>query len=288
MQLNAIAATTVHTVTPEDVIDKAIHLMEQHDIRHLPVVDNNRLVGILSDRDILLSVGWLPLRDRQAYDHGKGLPIGPKRIKEIMIPNVVSLTPDDSVVKAAEVMVDRKIGAVPLVDADQSLTGLVSEIDVLRIFYDSKAKPGQAETGMFDRVQNHMNTAPFTISPGATLSDAMKRFRDHALRHLPVLLHEDLVGILSDRDVRFAIGRGHIDEQRFEDSDEASPSRMTVGDAMSEHVVTIQADAMLVEAAEMMIVGKFGALPVLDTGNFVGIITETDLLRVVAGKAKRK
>ena len=282
MQVKKLATKDVLTVEPGDFIDQAIDLMEQHDIRHLPVIDADRLVGIVSDRDILLNVGWLPLRQRQTYHRKGNHPSGPKRIKEIMTRQVISLSPTDPISAAAEIMMDRKIGAVPLIDDQGRLSGLISETDILKAFHDEgSAGPGGKIRG-YDRVRTHMRTVALTIEPDDPLSLAIRLFRENHIRHLPVLAGGDLVGILSDRDVRLAIGRADIDDQRFDDSNGYSPTQLTVGDAMCEQVVTIEADAMLLEAAEMMLAGKFSALPVLETGEFAGIITETDLLRVVA------
>jgi len=287
MQVKKLATKDVLTVEPEDFIDQAIDLMEQHDIRHLPVLDAGRLVGIVSDRDILLSVGWLPLRQRQTYHRNGNHPIGPKRIKEIMTRRVISLSPTDPIATAAEIMVDRKIGAAPLINDQGRLSGLISETDILKAFHDEGSTgPGSKVRG-YDRVRTHMRAAALTIAPDDPLNLAIRLFRENHIRHLPVLAGGDLVGILSDRDVRLAIGRADIDDQRFDDSNGYSPTQLTVGDAMCEQVVTIEADAMLLEAAEMMLAGKFSALPVLETGEFAGIITETDLLRVIAQSVPR-
>jgi acetoin utilization protein AcuB len=92
--------------------------------------------------------------------------------------------------------------------------------------------------------------------------------RDRHFRHLPVLQEGQLVGILSDRDLRPVL---------------LSPSlaRVRVSELMSEELTTVAPDAPVEEAASLLVVKKIGCVPVVADGRLVGLVTETDLLAVL-------
>lgn len=84
MHVSHLVKRDVVTAAPGDSIDKAISLMEERAIHHLVVESNRRINGMLSDRDILLSTGWMLTAERR-IDTGHGSEvIGPTRIEQIM------------------------------------------------------------------------------------------------------------------------------------------------------------------------------------------------------------
>jgi acetoin utilization protein AcuB len=95
----------------------AIDLLQSLDIRHLPVVNEDReIVGMLSDRD---------LRDPSS----NGVE---SRVCDVMSSNVFAVEEEDDVKDAVELMLENKIGAVPVVDGDGALVGIISYVDALR------------------------------------------------------------------------------------------------------------------------------------------------------------
>ena len=115
------------TVTPRATVESAIQLLERLEIRHLPVVnESGELVGMLSDRDLRGTLG------------ADGGPPGSARIVDIMNGDVIQALADDDVIDIAELMVDNKIGAVPIVDERGVLVGIVSYVDILRSMIDER------------------------------------------------------------------------------------------------------------------------------------------------------
>lgn len=115
------------------------------------------------------------------------------------------------------------------------------------------------------RVKDLMSLQPITIEPKDTLSIASQTMLWFSVRHLPVVERGDLVGMLSERDILRARARG-----------------AALGDqvalAMSSPPLYAHPDDSVVEAAERMASHKLGALPVIDRGALVGLLTSTDLL----------
>ena len=122
-----------------------------------------------------------------------------------------------------------------------------------------------------------------SISADDTLR-VVKEIMEHgSVRHLPVVRGGDLVGVVSQRDLLKAslsnvMGLPAEEQALFLEG-------VSITEVMSAPPITIEAEAGLDQAAREMATRKIGCLPVVDSGQFVGIITETDLLRHFAGLA---
>jgi CBS domain-containing protein len=114
----------VVVVTPELNLAAAEAMMERWRIRHLPVVKNGRLVGILSDRDLLRYEG--------ALAEGLDTPVG-----AAMTPAPITCLPSSTVSRVAQIMIEHKIDSIPVVDAAGHLLGLVTSSDLLQLLVDA-------------------------------------------------------------------------------------------------------------------------------------------------------
>ncbi|WP_134704271.1 acetoin utilization AcuB family protein [Ammoniphilus sp. YIM 78166] len=124
MLIEDIMNRNVITVKPSDSLRLAMLVAAQHRIRHLPVVDEtNKLVGILSDRD---------LRDAcpSKFDSTANNDIYNRPVSEIMHRDVITAHPLDFVEEAAFCLYENKIGCLPVVDQD-ILLGIITETDIL-------------------------------------------------------------------------------------------------------------------------------------------------------------
>ena len=129
-------------------------------------------------------------------------------------------------------------------------------------------------------VQDVMQTTLITVGPETSLIEAARRVRERGIRHLLVVEHGMLVGIVSDRDLKRALPSDANLLSRGEVS--YLLERVPVRDVMTRTVITIGATFPIEEAARLMVTEKISALPVTDDGRPVGIVTETDVLRIFA------
>lgn len=112
-----LMTTSVITVAPTASAREALRALGEGDVRHLPVLDERReLVGMVSDRDLLRLRG-----------HDLSRPVS-----EVMSADVISVSPAAELEEIIELMTENRVGAVPVVDADFHLAGIVSYVDVLR------------------------------------------------------------------------------------------------------------------------------------------------------------
>lgn len=120
----------VVTIPADAACREAIDLMKARTIRHLPVVDQGRLVGIVSDRDLRHVLFDPAIQDRL----GQAVEILESRtVREVMTWAVISVGPQTGLRQAARIMYEQKIGALPVVQ-DGRVVGVLTERDVLRAF----------------------------------------------------------------------------------------------------------------------------------------------------------
>ncbi len=118
------------TVAPDASISDAWDLMSEHDIRHVPVVQDGALVGMLSSRDLPLSdiLRLLSVEGAVALNREMAKPVS-----KIMSRDVISVVPDARASDLVRLLLEHKVGAIPVVGASTGkLLGIVSYIDVLR------------------------------------------------------------------------------------------------------------------------------------------------------------
>ena len=126
-------------------------------------------------------------------------------------------------------------------------------------------------------VADVMRRRPVTIAPDASLARAVDLMRSKRIRHLPVLdAKRGLIGIVTDRDVQHAALLPALAAHLSWDPRRAKSPR--VRDVMTWSVVTVPADAPLVQAGLLMVERRLGSLPVVDGRRLVGIVTTRDLL----------
>jgi acetoin utilization protein AcuB len=117
----------VVVVPPQITLDLAWDVMQKRRIRHLPVVQGGTLLGILSDRDVLV-------RARLTDDGTISVPSTP--VVHAMTPSPATCEPDQSVSSIVRVMTERKIDAMPVLDARERLVGLVTSTDLLLLLIE--------------------------------------------------------------------------------------------------------------------------------------------------------
>lgn len=129
-------------------------------------------------------------------------------------------------------------------------------------------------------VNELMTVIPNTVTPQTTLRQVIELMKAQACRQLPVLDNGKLVGIITDRDVRLVMNSPLVLHGRWQD--EEILDNITAENCMTPDPMTIAPDTPAYQAANMLSIYKFGALPVVDNGVLVGIITVTDFLNYFA------
>lgn len=131
LRVRDLMTSRVYSLSPEDDLYSVQNLMDDHNVRHVPVVDGDGdLVGLVSMRDLLRAASpsdeELPLEMREARMHSR-------RVRDVMTEEVATVEPDVPLEEAATLMLENKFGCLPVVQGLR-LTGILTESDFVRYF----------------------------------------------------------------------------------------------------------------------------------------------------------
>ncbi len=146
MQARSAMTRDVIFLGPTDTLCEAWLTMSTWHIRHLPVVASGRLVGILSDRDVL----------RHAVLRGGELDVPKLRVSEVMVREPMTCVASSTISHVAGLMVDNHLDAIPVVEGEGRLVGLVTSSDLIQLLRDHDQKEGKVIPFTFNlRQQEH-------------------------------------------------------------------------------------------------------------------------------------
>jgi CBS domain-containing membrane protein len=130
MHTRDLMTTDLVTLTEDETLADAQRCMARGRIRHLPVVRDRRLVGLITHRD-LLAASFSIFAE---VNHGEQRRIfSTVRVVELMHRDVITVLPDLDVAEAAHILLENKYGCLPVVDGSGTLLGIVTEADFLRL-----------------------------------------------------------------------------------------------------------------------------------------------------------
>ena len=255
-----------HPMTLQKDADLALarQMMAWAGIRHLAIMDGGSLVGILSERDILalLSRTDLDLGENPAVDIA-------------MRSNPQTASPSDSVIEAAARMAQSKISCLPVTETGV-LVGMVTTVDVL----NAEVRKAMAPRDSHVKLGDLLDRDPVTIEADDYLLDAAGKMQTHRIRHLPVVDGTgQVVGILSDRDIRAAIGDPM---SVYEPSANVRLNALRVKDEMTRDPIAADIGDSLAAVSSLFVDHRLSAIPVLDGGKLAGMVSYLDIVRVGA------
>lgn len=126
-------------------------------------------------------------------------------------------------------------------------------------------------------VRDLMSNALDSVTPDASLHDALSKMNRAGFRHLPVVDAGKLVGIITERDLRLAVNSPVLDEDLT--PRETVLNELTVGECMTPDPQFVSPDAAAHEVADLLSLNKFGAMPVVKDGALIGMISYVDYLK---------
>jgi CBS domain-containing protein len=146
-----IMTRSVITCAPETDVGEVSRLIWENDVSSIPVTEQGRVIGMVTDYDIISRQTefdgpiYLPFIDVYFQVPGTGNPEQLRRIlattaKELMSYPVMTVRPDDSVQEAATIMYERRINALPVIDEDERLVGIITRADIVQLIAIEEAR----------------------------------------------------------------------------------------------------------------------------------------------------
>ena len=279
----AIATRDVVSIPPSKSIKDTAKVMMEHEFRRLPITDpgSGKLLGIVTVMDILDFFGGgkkFNIIEKKYQDNFLAAINEP--VKEIMTRDLISVSNKASIAETIEAMLSNQLGAIPIVDANGKLAGIVTERDIALSLAGVAGK---------DIVQDYMTTKVFNTTPGTSLGDACKIMVRNGLRRIPIIGGEadiskaakKLLGILTSTDViRFFNAKEFFDHLNSNLASEVL-EQTKISEIMADEPITVEPTMTIGELCEVFAEKNIGGVPVVKNDNVIGIITERDILNAV-------
>lgn len=258
------------------------NMMTKNNVRRIPITDpgSGKILGIITTMDILNFFGggekYKVITDK--YE-GNFLSAINAPIREIMTKGVKTLNIKDTIVDATTVMLESKIGGLPIVDDDDKLVGMLTEGDVV-----GKLKNIIAGSD----VEDVMTSDVMTTTPGTRIEGVTKIMVRNSIRRIPIVGEdpkdntEKLLGFITATDILKYIGNHKLFTELF--SNEGNDVvDITIDKLMEKDVITTDKYAKTEDIIEIMEENDIKGVPVVDneTGKLEGIITVRDLLKTI-------
>ena len=301
LRVRDVMSTDPLHVGPQTPIHEVVHLLAEHEFNAVPVVEDGRVVGIISQGDLIGRAG-MPLRmglfaEYDRLERERLLPSGTRPAREIMSSPVVTTSPDGSLERAIEVMVAKDLKRIPVVDREGRLEGMLSRIDVLNAVsrhgpdWHNLARRRVEVSGQVEVRDAALHDIP-AVRPDAPLSEVLDLIEQQGRRVAVVDSARHLAGLISDRDLLSALrGRqeGWVDHLRqlFSTENRASGrdpeglfESLTAADVMVSDLLTVRVDEPIERALELMTEHRVKRLPVVTAdGEFIGVLSRDAVLR---------
>jgi CBS domain-containing protein len=258
MKVKDVMTKDIIVVDKDENLKHVLNLMKKNEITKIPVLEEKKLVGLVTDNIIAYKLGSI---------RKKGVPPSRLHASSVTDKNIECVHPETDVEKILE-----KVGepgpTMLCVTENSKLLGVITKADLLP-FVKSKKK-----------VKELANKKIITVSTDDRVIHARRIMVDHNIARLPVLKDGKLVGIISDNEIAFALanlksaiplGR---QKHRLEE--------LLIENVMKKPVIWIQPNISAFEAANIMIKNNLGMLPLIENDKIIGIISRTDLLKTIS------
>ncbi len=265
MKVKDIMTKGVIYVNKRDDVDYILQLMGKYRITKAPVIEDGKLVGIVTDNKIADKLGSIRSRG-----------ITPARIRAMTVMekkfNVVS--PDTQVEDILETVGEPGPTMLPVV-SNGYLVGVVTKADLLP-FVDGD-----------ESIKEIMSFPVVSVSKEDRVIHARRLMIDKSIARLPVVENGKVIGIISDWEIADAFAK--LKKGISLGKQSSHIKNLLVGDAMKSPAITAKDTITIKEAAEIMIKNEVGCLPIVGGDEKVkGIVTRTDLLKSLLKKLKLK
>jgi len=280
-----LAKKDVITVPPSTSIIEVAEVMVSHKFRRLPVTDpgSEKLLGIVTAMDILNFLGG---GDKFNLMEGKYndnfLAAINESVREIMSREVIFMSHKDSINDCIKVMLEKEVGALPIVDDNEKLVGIVTERDF------TLAMAGVLTDEL---VKDHMTHKIITTTPGTPIEGVSKIMVRNKFRRVPIVgkakedtaVHseiEELEGIVTSNDILKFFGDNKL-FTKLESNSGIEILNTKISEIMEEEVNTVEPLTRLGDLCEIFVEKDIGGAPVVKNGELLGIITEKDVLKAI-------
>jgi CBS domain-containing protein len=269
-----VAKSPVVTSASTTPIYDAIQTMTKEGFRRIPIANPGTkiLEGIITATDIIDYLGGgkkFEIIERRLG--GNVFKAINEPVRLIMTKNVVAVETSAKISDAIKLMTERNLGGLPVVDPQNRVRAIITERDIVNIFADKISDV---------RVSQLMSEKVVTALPKTTIFEAEKTMTSQGFRRLPIISDGKVVGIITAMDIIRFFGSGKVFE-KLRSGTIIQVLNTPALEIATKEVATIEPKADAGQAAKIMRDRNVGAVPVVENGKLVGIITERDFFKLI-------
>ena len=257
MKVREVMTKEIITVDKDVDLKYVLNLMKKHEITKIPVIEDKKLIGIVTDNIIAYKLGSI---------RKKGIPPSRLHASSVTDKDIERISPDTEVRTIL-----KKVGepgpTMLCVVENEKLLGVITKADLLPLV-NNKIK-----------VKEIMNRILHTVSADDRVIHARRIMINENIARLPVVDQGKLVGIISDNEIAFAFAR--IKRSFPLGRQKHQLDELLVKDVMKIPAIWAEPNISITKAASLMLKKNVGALPIIENGKLVGIVSRTDLLNTI-------
>jgi len=273
-EITQIAKGSVVTMAPTTPIYDAIQIMTKEGFRRIPIANpgTKALEGIITATDIIDYLGGgKKFEIIQQKFGGNFFKAINEPIRLIMNKNVVSVKTSAKISDAIELMKEKNLGGLPVVDYENHVRAIITERDIANLF-------ANRVSGI--KVSQLMSEKVITALSKTTIFEAERTMTTQGFRRLPIISDGEVIGIITTMDIIRFFGSGSVFKY-LQSGTIIQVLNTPALEIATKDVLTITPDADAGQAAKIMRDKNIGALPVVENEKLVGIITERDFFRII-------
>jgi CBS domain-containing protein len=258
MKVKDVMTTEIISVDKDEDLSHILALMKKHDITKIPVLENKKFFGIITDNMIAYKLGSIRKREITASR------LHASSVVEKKVP-IISADEDVSSIL-------RKVGEpgptmLPVLQLDGHLIGILTKADILHLVNST------------DPVSKIMQKKLSVVAPDDRVVHARRIMVDEQIARLPVVGQGSVVGIISDMEIAFAFAK--LKESYALGQQKHHLEELLVQEIMKSPVIWTNKTLKIADSAKLMLKHDIGSLPIIDDDKLIGIITRTDILKTV-------
>ena len=275
-EIMTIARSPVITMAPTTLVYDALKIMVKEGFRRMPVVDpgTKKLLGIVTATDFINYLGggdkFQIIQRKYGGNFFKAIN---EPVKSIMTSEVVSIRTSGKITEAIELMKKHRVGGLPVVDENNQVWAIVTERDIVMLF-SGKIRGAKVTDIMSKRV--------ITATPETPIMEIEKKMIERRFRRIPIVSDSEFVGMATVRSMLRFFGTSQV-FKHLQSGTILQVLQTPVLEVTMKNVATINPESEIGQAAKLMQEKHVGSLPVISNGKLVGIITERDFFKIIAG-----
>jgi len=259
MKVKDFMSKDLIVIDANDSVRNALRLMKKHKVHRLLVKRKGKIVGIVTERDILRRLGKEKERKlSDAHIH----------VSSCYSKNLITINSNEDIKKAAKLMLEKGISSLA-VEENGEIVGIITKTDLIKALKDNNEK-----------VEKWMKRKVITIDLNSRILEARKIMLAKKIKRLVVTKGGYPYGIITEGDIAKVLGefRKVAEGKQWDEK----MRRIYISDIVSKNLFFVRPNDKISKVVKIMFEKGISGLPVIENNKLVGIITKTDLIKIIA------